>query len=97
MSEPRGCAALRFQRSSQRYRSRRDDQAHLQMRTGEIAAVRIHCGYPRIHVLLQWEGWQVNRKWVYRAYRLEGLILRSKRSRRPVTAARPLERDAVNC
>ena len=52
-------------------------------------------GYPRIHVLLQREGWKVNRKRVYRLYRLEGLSLRRKRPRRHVTAARRQEREAA--
>lgn len=79
MSERGGCTALRFHRSSQRYRARRGSQAHLRMRIYEIAAVRIRYGYPRIHVLLQREGWRVNRKRGYRLYRLEGLRLRRKR------------------
>ena len=41
------------------------------MRTCEGAAVWVRFGYPRIHVLLQREGWRVNRKRVYRLYRLE--------------------------
>ena len=92
MSERRGCAALRFHRSSQRYRPSRDDQAPLRMRIREIAAARVRYGYPRIHVLLRREGWTVNRKRVYRLYRLEGLSLRHKRPRRHVTAARRMER-----
>ena len=95
MSERRGCWALRFHRSSQRYRGRRDDQAPLRLRIREIAAVRVRYGYPRIHVLLQREGWKVNRKRVYRLYRLEGLSLRRKRPRRHVTAARRQERETA--
>ncbi len=92
VSERRGCEALRFHRSSQRYRPSRDDQAPLRMRIREIAAVRVRYGYPRIHVLLRREGWPVNRKRVHRLYRLEGLSLRRKRPRRHVTAARRAER-----
>jgi putative transposase len=95
VSERRGCAALRFHRSSQRYRSSRDDQAPLRLRIREIAAVRVRYGYPRIHILLLREGWAVNRKRVYRLYRLEGLSLRRKRPRRHVTAARRLEREVA--
>jgi putative transposase len=76
VSERRGCAALRFHRSSQRYRATRDDQAPLRLRIREIAAVRVRYGYPRIHILLRREGWPVNRKRVYRLYRQEGLSLR---------------------
>jgi len=92
VSERRGCTALRFHRSSQRYRPSRDDQAPLRLRIREIAAVHVRYGYPRIHVLLRREGWAVNRKRVYRLYRLEGLSLRHKRPRRHVTAARRLGR-----
>jgi putative transposase len=56
VSERRGCAALRFHRSSQRYRARRDDQAPLRLRIREIAAVRVRYGYARIHILLRREG-----------------------------------------
>jgi putative transposase len=93
VSERRGCAALRFHRSSQRYRASRDDQAPLRLRIREIAAVRVRYGYPRIYILLRREGWAVNRKRVYRLYRLEGLSLRRKRPRRHVSAARRLERQ----
>jgi putative transposase len=95
VSERRGCRALRFHRSSHRTVGRRDDQAPLRQRIEEIAAVRIRYGYPRIHVLLQREGWKVNRKRVYRLYRVEGLNLRRKRPRRHVTAARRSERDVA--
>lgn len=91
MSERRGCAALRFHRSLQRYRSCRDDQAPLRLRIREIAAVRVRYGYPRIHILLRREGWAVNRKRVYRLYRQEGLSLRHKRPKRHVMAARRSE------
>jgi putative transposase len=53
VSERRKCAALRFHRSPQRYRARRDSPAHLRMRSCEIAAVRVRYGYSRIHALLQ--------------------------------------------
>ena len=73
VSERRGCAAPRFHRSSQRTRAHRDDQAPLRLRIGEIAAVRVRYGYPRIHILLRREGWAVNRKRVDRLYRLRWL------------------------
>ncbi len=90
--ERRGCAALRFHRSSQRHNARRDDQAPLRLRIREIAAARVRYGHPRIHVPLRREGWPVNRKRVHRLYRLEGLSLRRRRPRRHVTAARRMER-----
>ena len=92
MSERRGCAALRFDRSTHRYQPIRDDQAALRKRMKEIASVRVRYGYRRIHVLLRREGWAVNHKRVQRLYREEGLNLRVKRPRRHVTAARRVER-----
>ena len=52
-----GCWALQFHRLSHRAIGGQDDQAALRQRIrGEIAAVRIRYGYPRIHALLQQEG-----------------------------------------
>lgn len=87
VSERRACCALRFPRSSHRYRRVADAQAALRMRIKEIAATRIRYGYKRIHVLLRREGWRVNHKRVYRLYREESLNLRVKRPRRRVCAA----------
>tara|TARA_B100001105_G_C22214914_1_gene367082 strand:- start:129 stop:305 length:177 start_codon:yes stop_codon:yes gene_type:complete len=41
VSERRGCMVLRFDWSSHRYRSQRDDQAFLRHRIREIAASRV--------------------------------------------------------
>lgn len=91
MSERRSCAALRFDRSSHRYKTIRDDQAPLRQRIKEIAATRIRYGYRRIHILLRREGWMINEKRVRRLYGEEGLNLRQKRPRRHVMAARRRE------
>lgn len=56
MSERRGCAILRFDRKTHRYKSIRDDQAPLRKRIKEIAGARVRYGYRRIHVLLRREG-----------------------------------------
>ena len=55
VSERRGCAVLRFDRSSHRYRLRRDDQAFLRHRIREIAASRVRYGYRRVYVALRRE------------------------------------------
>ena len=86
MSIKRVCAVLLVQRSSYYYKSRKDDQALLRMRTREIAAVRAGYGYKRIHVTLQREGWGINVKRVYRLYKADGLQMRNKRSRRRIAA-----------
>lgn len=96
VSERRGCAALRFDRSSHRYRSIRDDQAFLRHRIQEIAAARVCYGYRRIYVALRREGLLVNHKRVRRLYREEGLNLRIKRPRRHVSAAHRLDRIPVS-
>lgn len=93
MSERRGCAAMRFDRSTHRYRPIRDDQAAPRKRMKEIASVRFRYGYRRIHVLLRREGWAVNHKRVQRLYREEGLNLRQRRPRRHVMAARRVGRQ----
>lgn len=48
----------------------------------EIVATRIRYGYRRVHVMLKREGWQVGRNVVYRLYREEGLVSRTKQPRR---------------
>ena len=96
MSERRSCAVLRFDRSTHRYWSIRDDQAPLRLRIKEIAATRVRYGYKRIHILLRREGWMINAKRVLRLYREEGLNLRAKRPRRHVSAARRQERETAS-
>lgn len=73
---------MMISRALYRYRSRTMDQAPLIARIREIAAARVRYGYQRIHVLLRREGWQINRKRVYRLYRMEGLSLYQRRPRR---------------
>ena len=86
MSERRGCQALRFGRSSHRYRPIRDDQAPLRKRIRDLAAARVRYGYYRLYILLRREDWRINHKRVYRLYREEGLSMRARRPRRHVTA-----------
>jgi putative transposase len=84
--------------ASFRYRHRRPDQAFLKMRLRELAASRVRYGYRRLHVLLMHvllmhvllkrEGWEINAKRVYRLYKLEGLSLRLKRTKKRVSRTR---------
>jgi putative transposase len=78
----RACRALETPRSSIRYIGRRPPETALRRRLHEIAGVRVHYGYRRMHVLLRREGWNVNHKKVYRVYREEGLGLRRKKPKR---------------
>lgn len=85
VSERRACRVLKIERSVHRYKSIREDQAFLVKRIKEIATVRVHYGYRRIHTLLQREGWKINVKRVYRLYCKESLQMRLKVPRRTVS------------
>lgn len=86
VSERRACRVLKAPRSTQQYKSTRDDQASLKKRIKEIAETRVRYGYRRIHVLLRREGWVVNPKRIYRLYKEMGLQLRNKTPKRRVKA-----------
>jgi putative transposase len=86
VSERRACGAFPINRSTQRYQSRRLDQAGLKMRIKELAATRVRYGYRRIHVLLRREGWEINHKRTHRLYCELGLQLRNKTPKRKVKA-----------
>lgn len=90
VSERRAIRWTGFARSTIRYRSRRPPQEELRDRIRELALERPRWGYRRIHVLLQREGWPVNRKRVQRLYREEGLAVRRKGRRRRSQAPKPV-------
>ena len=52
----RACAAIRFDPTTYRYKSRRSGQAALEQRIREICQTRMRFGYRRVHVLLRREG-----------------------------------------
>ena len=60
----------------------------LRQRLLELAAERPRFGYRRLHVMLVREGWQINRKRVYRVYRELGLAVRRKKRKRVAQANR---------
>jgi transposase InsO family protein len=65
----------------------------LRRRLCEIAATYVRYGYRRLTVLLRREGWKVNAKRIYRLYREERLIVRTKQRRkiaRRQRVARPM-------
>jgi putative transposase len=91
VSEKRACELMGITRWTNRYRSRRDNQAELRMRLRELAGTRVRYGYRRLTVLLRREGRAVNAKRVYRLYREEGLqVLRTKRTKRAAHLRVPL-------
>jgi putative transposase len=87
VSERRACEVLRFGRSSQRYKSRRDPQIYLRMRLKDLAQTHVFYGYRRLHILLLREGWRINHKRTYRLYTEEDLTMRVKKPKRRRSAA----------
>lgn len=81
-SQTQACWVMMISRSLYHYRSCAMDQTLLVLRIKEIAATRVRYGYQRIHVLLRREGWPINRKRVYRLYRMQGLSLYQRRPKR---------------
>jgi len=91
LSEKRACGLIGITRWSNRYKSRRNQQAELRMRLRELAGTRTRYGYRRLTVMLRREGWKVNTKRVYRLYREEALQVRTvKRAKRAAQARVPL-------
>ena len=54
----------------------------LRRRLRELAGTYVRYGYRRLTVLLRREGWHVNAKRIYRLYREEELIVRTKQRRK---------------
>ena len=92
----RACGLVGISRSLYRYRSRRPDSVPLRARIEEIAAVKRRYGYRRVYLRLRREGWEVNRKRVYRLYREAGLaVRRRKRKRIGVFERKPLPKPTT--
>jgi putative transposase len=92
----RACGLIGISRSLYCYRSRRPDSAPLRARIEEIAAVKRRYGYRRVYLRLRREGWQVNRKRVYRLYHEAGLaVRRRKRKRIGVFERKPLPKPTA--
>lgn len=83
VSQRRACRALGQPRRTQRYVARRrDDEAKLIERMLELVRHHPRYGYRRIGALLRREGWRVNRKRVWRLWKLQGLKVPQKRRKR---------------
>ncbi len=72
-----------------RYQSRKVFDEVLRHRLRELAGTHVRYGYRRLTVLLRREGWHVNAKRIYRLYREEELIVRTKQ-RRKMARRRPI-------
>lgn len=92
ITERRSCGLASVQRSSVRYRHRRNADPELLARLLELAALYPRYGYELLTKKLRREGHRVNEKRVRRLYLLEGLKLRSK-PRRKLVAAAPREKS----
>jgi len=80
-------SCVRLHRSACHYRTYRGPQAALRQRIrDDLAGSRVRLAYRRILLLLEREGWDVDKKRFYRFYREENLGLRCKRPRRHVSA-----------
>ena len=58
-----------FVRSGHRYKSIADRQEFLGIRLRDLTLSSINYDYHRLHILPTREGWQINRKRVYRIYK----------------------------
>ena len=76
------CRLALLRRSVWYAKNQARDQSALRLHIREIAMNRPRFGYLRVHVMLRREGWAINKKRVWRLYRLDGLQLRMKTKRR---------------
>jgi transposase InsO family protein len=83
VSERRACQALGQPRSTQRYEPVEDEEERrLTARILELVAQHPRYGYRFITALLRREGWQVNRKRVWRLWQQEGLQVPKKQGKK---------------
>jgi len=90
VSERRACGLIGVARSRCRYQAKRDGEAELSAALRELALERPRFGYRRLGVMLRRQGWNVNRKRVYRLYREEGLAVRQRKRKRVAVIRVPL-------
>jgi putative transposase len=74
VSVRRSCRLALLRPSVWYAKSQARDQSALRQRIREIAMNRPRFGYLRVHVMLRREGWTINKKRVWRLYRLDGPI-----------------------
>ena len=83
VSERRACRVVGQARRTQRYAShRRDGEGKLLERMLELVRVHPRYGYRRIWALLRQEGWHVNRKRIWRLWKVQGLKVPQKQHKR---------------
>jgi putative transposase len=82
ISERHAARLVQLAINTLRYRSRKVFDEVLRRRLRELAGTHVRYGYRRLTVLLRREGWHVNAKRIYRLYREEELIVRTKQRRK---------------
>lgn len=87
-SQRRACALVGMAPRVYRYQSIRPDDADLRQRLRELSSERRRFGYRRLHLLLRREGWEVNRKKLYRIYKEERLTVRKRGGRKRALGTR---------
>lgn len=88
-SERRACRVIGAQRRTMRYRHKiGQDEPQVRERLRTLAAEHPRWGYRRLHLLLMREMGAINRKRVYRLYRLEGLAVRRRNRKRAARVPR---------
>lgn len=88
LTERRACKLVAIERSTFRRRLNRAEPAGLRARLKELAEYRRRYGYRRLHVLLKREGFNVNKKLVYRIYKNEKLSLKIRKRKRLASVVR---------
>ncbi len=91
LAERRACGLVGAWRSTVRYRSRRAEPTE-QIELMKLLAIKLpRYGYRRLAVVMERQGWKVNRKRFLRLYRREGLMVKRRgRKRRAAVARVPL-------
>jgi putative transposase len=82
ISERHAARLVKLAINTLRYQSRKVFDEVLRRRLRELAGTHVRYGYRRLTVLLRREGWHVNAKRIYRLYREEELIVRTKQRRK---------------
>jgi putative transposase len=89
ISERHAARVVKLAIGTLRYESWKLFDEVLRHRLRELAGTHVRYGYRRLTVLLRREGWHVNAKRIYRLYREEELIVRTKQ-RRKMARRRPV-------
>jgi putative transposase len=86
-SQRRACGLIAIDPKTVRRKPKTTDAA-IRERLRSLAAERRRFGYRRLGILLQREGFNMNKKKLYRLYREEGLAVRRRRGRKRATGTR---------